>query len=39
MLSLVVAAVIDTVQMQYDQEEMVIHQDHVWAFVGESKLT
>jgi hypothetical protein len=35
LLQLVIAIVLDNIQQQYDQEELVIQQDHMWAFVGE----
>lgn len=35
LLQLVIAVVLDNVQEQYEMEEMVIHQDHLWSFVGE----
>ncbi|KAJ9521132.1 hypothetical protein QJQ45_022836, partial [Haematococcus lacustris] len=33
LLQLIIAVVLDSIQLQYNQETLVIQQDHMWAFV------
>lgn len=33
LLQLIIAVVLDSIQLQYNQETLVIQQDHMWAFI------